>query len=177
MIAGLAAAEAIEEVTKSPVFLKWPNDVVIKQDDGWAKVCGILLEGSITPENRLMYAILGMGINVNIRASDLPHASQPVTSLMIVDGKPLGRLPLLTTLLRRLESWYEAAEHNRSPHTAWNRRLITLGQLVEVKRMGEDSSLVGTAEGTDELGQLLVRDDKGQLHVVMAADVTLQKAT
>ncbi len=177
MIAGLAAAEAIEKVTSLPAFLKWPNDVVIRQDDTWAKVSGILLEGSITPEQRLAYAVLGMGINVNIRLADLPSASQPATSLMIISGRPVARLPLLVALLQRLESWYEAAEQNKSPHTPWNRRLITLEQRVVVKRMGDDSELLGTAEGTDELGQLLVRDDQGQLHAVMAADVTLQGAT
>ena len=177
MIAGLAVAEAIEKATSIPAFLKWPNDVVIRQGDTWAKVSGILLEGSITPEQRLANAVLGTGINVNIRAADLPSAHQPATSLMIVAGKPVARLPLLVALLQRLESWYEAAEKNRSPHTPWNQRLITLNQRVVVKRMGEDSELLGTAEGTDELGQLLVRDDQGRLHAVMAADVTLRRAT
>jgi len=36
---------------------------------------------------------------------------------------------------------------------------------------------LGTAEGTDEWGRLMVRDDDGQLHSVMAADVTLRGVT
>ena len=59
---------------------------------------------------------------------------------------------------------------------SWNERLITLGQRVVVQRIEQDAALVGTAEATDEWGQLLVRDDGGDLHAVMAADVTLKEA-
>jgi BirA family biotin operon repressor/biotin-[acetyl-CoA-carboxylase] ligase len=174
MLAGLAVAGAIEEETKLPVLLKWPNDVVIRHDDTWRKVCGILLEGYVSPAQRVEHAILGVGINVNIPLAQLPPIAQPATSLLVAAGRPLSRLSLLVELLQRIERLYEAANRGESPRQPWNRRLITLGRRVEVGRVGQAISLLGTAEGTDEWGRLLVRDDDGELHTVMAADVTLR---
>jgi BirA family biotin operon repressor/biotin-[acetyl-CoA-carboxylase] ligase len=176
MLAGLAVAEAIEVETKLPVFLKWPNDVVIRHDGIWRKVCGILLEGYVSPEQRLEHAILGVGINVNIPLAQLPPTVQPATSLLVAAGRPVSRLSLLVDLLQRLERLYEAADRGDSPQQQWNRRLITLGQRVEVGRVGQAIPLLGMAEDTDEWGRLLVRDDDGQLHTVIAADVTLRGA-
>jgi len=176
MVAGLAAAEAIEEETKLAVSLKWPNDVVIKHDDKWCKVCGILLEGYVTLAQQLEHAVIGVGINVNIPRGQLPHTAQPATSLMIAAGHPISRLSLLAGLLQRFERLYEAADRGDSPEQEWNRRLITLGQRVKVGRVGQTIPLVGTAEGTDEWGRLLVREEGGHLHAVVAADVTLFEA-
>ncbi len=174
MLAGLAVAGAIEVETKLPVSLKWPNDVLIKQDNAWYKVCGILLEGYVSPAQRLEHAVLGVGINVNIPLAQLPPTAQPATSLMVAVGHPISRRSLLAELLQRLEHIYEAADRGESPQQQWNRRLITLGQRVEVGRVGQATPLLGMAEGTDEWGQLLVRDDDGQLHTIMAADVSLR---
>lgn len=174
MIAGLAVAEAIEVETKVTTALKWPNDVVVLHDHAWHKVCGILLEGYVSEAQRLEHAVLGIGINVNIPHAQLPPTAQPATSLMLAVGKPLSRRMLLIELLQRLERLYEAADEGISPQQPWNQRLITVGQRVEVGRFGQAVPLVGMAEGTNEWGQLLVRDDDGQLHTIMAADVTLR---
>ena len=174
MLTGLAVAEAVELETKLPVSLKWPNDVMIMHDGAWHKICGILLEGYVSPAQCLEHAILGVGINVNIPQAQLPPTVQPATSLMVAAGRPVSRLSLLADLLQRLERLYEAADRGDSPRHQWNRRLITLGRRVEVGRVGQAIPLLGMAEGTDEWGRLLVRDDDGQLHTVMAADVTLR---
>jgi BirA family biotin operon repressor/biotin-[acetyl-CoA-carboxylase] ligase len=167
---------AIEDEVGLPAALKWPNDVVVGHKGQWAKVCGILLEGRISPAQHLEHAILGIGINVNNAAEQLPAVERPVTSLALAAGRRLPRLPLLAAILDNLERQYEAAGRGHSPWKPWNERLITLGQRVAVHRVEQDAALLGIAEATDEWGQLLVRDDRGDLHAVMAADVTLQEA-
>lgn len=176
MLAGLAVAQTIEQEVKLPTGLKWPNDVVVLHEERWAKVCGILLEGAISVAQQIEHAILGIGINVNIPAERLPAVEQPVTSLALAASRQLPRLPLLAAILASLENEYEAAEGGQSPWRSWNERLITLGRRVAVHRVGRDTTLVGVAEATDEWGQLLVREDGGEVHAVMAADVTLQEA-
>lgn len=174
MLAALSVAEAIEAQTGLAVKLKWPNDVVLELDGRYHKLCGILAEGNITTEQCLDYAIIGMGINVNIPSENLPAATTPATSLLVATGKPISRLALLVTLLERLEVWVETAVNKQSPQPAWNQRLITLGQTVHVNQMGKGKPLTGIAEGTDPWGQLLVRDATGQLHTIGAGDVTLR---
>jgi BirA family biotin operon repressor/biotin-[acetyl-CoA-carboxylase] ligase len=171
MIAGLAITDAIQALTGIEAQLKWPNDVVIVAADGtWHKVAGILLESEFEGD-QLVAVIIGMGINVNITADEMPEGRVKPTSLQVVQGEPVDRVALLGELLVRLEQWIDSAEAGQSPHTAWNQRLITLGKRVQVA--GGNGAIVGNAEGCDELGQLLVRDDAGELHTIVAGDVTV----
>lgn len=178
MVAGLAVAEAIEAVAGLPARLKWPNDVVLPGERGetsWHKVSGLLLDVTLNPTgDHLESAILGIGLNVNIPAAALPDAATSATSLLVAGGRVVARRPLLVTLLERLERHYDAALDGHSPAADWAGRLITLGRTVEVSAAGSAGRLVGTAEGTDEWGQLLVRDAAGTLHTVTAGDVTLR---
>lgn len=52
------------------VRIKWPNDIYV----GDGKICGILIENSITPTN-INHSIVGIGINVNqtVFLSDAPN--------------------------------------------------------------------------------------------------------
>ncbi|MDX1416445.1 MAG: biotin--[acetyl-CoA-carboxylase] ligase [Candidatus Promineifilaceae bacterium] len=174
MLAGTAIVEAIEEIAQISAALKWPNDIVIQHNDEWHKVCGILSEGHVTAEQRLAYAVLGIGINVNIAAADLPITPMPSTSLAVVAKRPVSRLDLLLALLRRLEQLYDEADRGISPQERWSRYLMTIGRRVEVSQLNQEKPLVGLAEGTGEWGQLLVRDDQNRLHTIMAGDVTLR---
>jgi BirA family biotin operon repressor/biotin-[acetyl-CoA-carboxylase] ligase len=170
LMVGVAAAEAIEAATELTVGLKWPNDVMVQQADEWHKVSGILLEGQVT-NDRFQQAIVGIGINVNVPAEQLPDTATPATSLLIAAGRPIARLALLLDFWQRLEHYYEVAE---SPYLAWQQRLITLGQWVQVSQIGQ-RPLIGLAETADAWGQLLVRDEAGNLHTIAAGDVTLRR--
>lgn len=174
MMASVAAAEAITAATGLPIALKWPNDLMLEYDGQWHKVGGLLLEGGLDHDGRLTSAIVGIGINVNIPAAQLPVANTPATSLLVAGGRPISRLTLLTDFLARLEAMVEAAESGVSPHAAWNQRLMTLGRPVQVSNAGSEPLITGVAEGTTPEGQLLVRDGVGRVHTVSAGDVTLR---
>jgi BirA family biotin operon repressor/biotin-[acetyl-CoA-carboxylase] ligase len=70
---GLAAARAVEKVLADHgradiVRLKWPNDVLV---DG-KKIAGVLCE--VMHRNGMAYALVGVGVNGNYGASELPGA-------------------------------------------------------------------------------------------------------
>ncbi|MCA9897522.1 MAG: biotin--[acetyl-CoA-carboxylase] ligase [Ardenticatenaceae bacterium] len=174
MLVSTAAAEAISEITGLEVGLKWPNDIMVRQADQWCKVSGILQEGSFGGNGRLQWAIVGIGINVNIPAEQLPTGVTPATSLLAATGQIVPRLPLLAPFLQRVENYYDEVGNGRSPHVHWHEKLITLGQPVRVTQPQTGSSFTGIAQTTDAAGHLLVQDETGQLHTVTAADVTLR---
>jgi BirA family biotin operon repressor/biotin-[acetyl-CoA-carboxylase] ligase len=172
MMAGLAAAEAIEQLMPLPISLKWPNDLGTEQDGIWYKLGGLLVEGSVGENGCLQNVIIGMGLNVNMTAAQLPAGITPVTSLLVAGGKVVDRQALLLAFLERMEYWYETAVAGQSPQSAWVKRLITLGREVQVSR--GDEVLVGTAVGVDEWGQLRVQTPDGTTHTITAGDVTLR---
>ena len=183
MLAGLAVAEAVEQVTGWPVALKWPNDIVVcvgnREDDGaWRKLGGILVDAGMAPTGKLQSVIVGIGLNVNIVPEELPPAGTGAlraSSLLALGGQRVPRRPLLLALLQRLERRYDEADGGQSPWAAWGERLMTTGRPVEVASPGSSASLKGLAEGTDEQGHLLVRDSTGRLHTVAAGDASLRR--
>jgi BirA family biotin operon repressor/biotin-[acetyl-CoA-carboxylase] ligase len=98
LVAGQAAGEAIAQVTHLTAEIKLPNDVLV----GGRKTAGILAEAR---DGRV---VLGIGVNVNVSAPDLPQDIDPrATSLLLETGGEVDRLELLVELLDRLERAYD----------------------------------------------------------------------
>lgn len=98
LVAGGAVAQAIAEITGIEPAIKFPNDLLI----GMRKVAGILAESS---EGRV---VLGIGVNVNQTAQELPaDTPTPPTSLRVVLGEPVDRARLLAAILLHLERDYD----------------------------------------------------------------------
>jgi BirA family transcriptional regulator, biotin operon repressor / biotin---[acetyl-CoA-carboxylase] ligase len=99
LVAGEACAEAITAVTGLASTIKLPNDVLV---DG-RKVAGVLAEAR---EGRV---VLGIGINVNTSADELPAETvTPAGSLSLASGREISRAELLAEVLLRLERHYDA---------------------------------------------------------------------
>jgi BirA family biotin operon repressor/biotin-[acetyl-CoA-carboxylase] ligase len=167
MICSLAVCDAISACCAQEARVKWPNDVLIEG----RKVCGILTELGLTAD-RLDYALVGIGINVNLDLAQAPPLMVPATSLSAEVGAPVSRVDLLAVLLSSLERRYDALAGGRSFHEEWSRRLATVGERVCVTSGAEQ--VCGHAVGVDEDGALLLRTSDGGVRRVLAGDVTLR---
>jgi BirA family transcriptional regulator, biotin operon repressor / biotin---[acetyl-CoA-carboxylase] ligase len=99
VLAAEACAEAIRSVTGLEPTLKDPNDVLIEG----RKVAGVLGESD---QQRV---VLGIGINVNVPAEELPDDVRiPATSLLVETGSTVDRVELVVELLAALERCYDA---------------------------------------------------------------------
>ncbi len=79
LVMGLSAAQAVQKMG-FPASIKWPNDVVLSKK----KICGILTEMRICPEQnqKIDYVEIGIGINVNL--AEFPEElKEKATSLML----------------------------------------------------------------------------------------------
>jgi BirA family biotin operon repressor/biotin-[acetyl-CoA-carboxylase] ligase len=164
MFGALAVCEVAEQVGAADVGIKWPNDVQI----AGLKVCGVLPEAR-WDGNRLVGAVLGIGINVSVRFEDSPFATT-ATSLETVLGKPVSRMELLSHLLERLDYWRGRLDRDEL-FQAWRDRLNMLNAPITVSN--GSIPLEGFAEDVDAEGALLVRDTNGLLQRVMAGDIAL----
>ncbi|MBA7560312.1 Bifunctional ligase/repressor BirA [subsurface metagenome] len=167
MLASLAVVHSIEAVTGLRSQVKWPNDVLING----RKVCGILIESSVRG-NIVDYAIIGIGVNVNLRLSDFPEILSTATSLSAELGRDVSRLRVIRRLLAEVERLYLALQAGGSIYEEWRDSLVTLGRRVRVK----SGKIVyeGVAESVARDGSLLLRHSNGNLSKIVAGDVTLR---
>jgi len=165
MLASLAVVHSIEAVTGLTAQIKWPNDVLISGK----KVCGILVESDLGA-TAVAYAIIGIGINVNLRPADFPELLAEATSLVDELGRDVSRLELIRCLLTELEGLYLSLSSGGSVYQEWRDRLVTLGKRVQVK--SGRAILEGVAESVARDGSLRLRHADGSLTKIVAGDVT-----
>ncbi len=168
MVASLAVVHCVERVTDLKSQIKWPNDVLVNGK----KVCGILIESDVRG-NIVDYAIIGIGINVDLRLSDFPEISPTATSLSHELGRDVSQLALIRCLLAETERLYLALPAGESVYQEWRDNLVTLGKKVVV-RSGE-ATYKGIAESVASDGSLLLRQSDGSLTKIVAGDVTLRE--
>src|SRR5262245_28791038 len=94
--------------------IKWPNDILV---DG-RKVAGILTELNAELD-QVKYVILGIGVDVNLNASDFPaDLRRSATSLKAEIGKAVSRAGLAVAILRELDNDYARVTGGRFPEVA-----------------------------------------------------------
>ena len=165
MVASLAVAHSIGAVTGLKSQLKWPNDVLVNG----RKVAGILIENSVRG-NMVDYAIIGIGVNVNLRLANFPEIPPTATSLSDELGRDVLRLDLIRHLLVEIERLYLALPSGGSVYQEWRDNLVTLGREVHIKSGENDYE--GIAESVASDGSLLLRPPDGSLTKIVAGEVT-----
>jgi BirA family transcriptional regulator, biotin operon repressor / biotin---[acetyl-CoA-carboxylase] ligase len=156
MIAALAVRDGVGEQGS----IKWFNDVMI----AGRKVCGILVESSITGDV-VDYAVLGIGLNVNTNFAGAPaEVRARATSLREAYGVPFDRELVLGQLLDRFAARYsELMRTRRSPAPEYAQFVDTLGRTVVVEAAGE--AIHGRAERIDDDGALVVLSAAGERRI------------
>jgi BirA family biotin operon repressor/biotin-[acetyl-CoA-carboxylase] ligase len=158
---GLAAAEAISRTADVACDLRWPNDVLIEGK----KCAGILV---LCEESAF---VAGIGINVN-QAAFPPDLAELATSLRIVTGLYHSRERLLVELAGAVDSFVRMlVEGGRGPILRMFARASSYvsGKRVVVEQ--GDRNIVGTTEGLNDSGFLIVRKDDGATSLIVAGGV------
>jgi BirA family transcriptional regulator, biotin operon repressor / biotin---[acetyl-CoA-carboxylase] ligase len=151
-----------------PAVLKWPNDVLV----GERKVSGILAERLQLASGPA--AVVGTGLNVSLRADELPVPA--ATSLLLEGSATTDREVLLRAYLRALEHryarWRSVGGDPRASDVAaaYRESCSTIGREVQVSLPSGDV-VTGHADGVDDTGRLLVHDAAGVTHALAAGDV------
>jgi len=164
MASSLAVAYAIEETSNLSVHFKWPNDILLRGK----KAGGILTEVSISGEIP-DYAVVGIGLNVNLDVRQIPEIADTATSLSMELGREVSRLELLRAVLRFMEREYRLLQQGESPGEKWATRLSLPGQKVKVTTPWGQQS--GWAEGVDADGALILRRDDGTKAYITVGEV------
>jgi BirA family biotin operon repressor/biotin-[acetyl-CoA-carboxylase] ligase len=172
LVAGAAAAEALETVAPGIVALKWPNDVWLSK----RKAGGIIAEAITDASHGLLCVLLGMGINLNLELKDIPdELRDKATSVLIATGRKCDRVRFVATLFERLGVCYKAAETGgfSAVREIYKRYFALNGRRVSV--IDGAARTCGLVRGVDPDGALLLETENGPVRI-LTGDVSLEGA-
>ena len=155
-LAAVATRKVVEQETGLSVMVKWPNDLVL----GNAKLGGILVE-SKTQGERVSFAILGIGLNVNQGKAQLPPGA---ISMRLVSGKQHNLRVLLRAILDQIRSSFDDLYHPSKIMDEWWRNCIHRPFRVQVT-LPKDT-VTGISRAIDEDGSLLIETDDHRIRRV-----------
>jgi BirA family biotin operon repressor/biotin-[acetyl-CoA-carboxylase] ligase len=161
----LATCRAIDtcDVTAT---VKWPNDI---QVDG-RKLAGILAE-TVTQGSHFLGLVLGIGINLNLKAETLALIDQPATSLSLQAGQPVDVRHVCNALLCEFCREYDAFMKTGFTmiREEYLRRCHFLGEQIKVR---QGSTVIhGRAVDVNTNGALVLTDKEDQVRVVEIAEM------
>ncbi|MDQ0405995.1 biotin--[acetyl-CoA-carboxylase] ligase [Streptomyces sp. NPDC000349] len=168
LLTGVAVATGLSRVAGVDTALKWPNDLLVTVGDEERKAGGILAERAGDG------VVVGVGVNVTLRADELPVPQ--AGSLALAGAANTDRDPLLRGVLRSLEDWYgrwRSAEGDplaSGLQETYAAGCATLGRVVRAELPG-DRSLVGEAVAVDGDGRLVLATGAGVQEPVGAGDI------
>jgi BirA family biotin operon repressor/biotin-[acetyl-CoA-carboxylase] ligase len=122
--------------------VRWPNDLVTA--DG-LKVAGLLIETEIEAA-RVVWSVIGMGLNVNWPRADMPSdIASGATSLLDLATGDIDRVALLGDLLAALDGEINTIEAGISPHVRFQSASWLTGREIEVETpAGRLAGVAGT---------------------------------
>jgi BirA family biotin operon repressor/biotin-[acetyl-CoA-carboxylase] ligase len=159
----IAACEALHDLGFGRVRIKWPNDLVVLDDQRQAKLAGVLAQSLISGGQ----ASIVVGIGINVHPSNLEEILTDRETITLSNiGMSPDRVLLAESILTIL-----AKLDFRDPRLWAKYRSFsaTLGESVRITT--ETGVILGEATDVTRSGSLLVVDHDGKTHEVTVGDL------
>ena len=177
-LAGVAAAEAAEEISGKRVGIKWVNDLYLEGK----KIAGILAESGTSekvndPLQNSRFVVIGIGINLSL-PDEIPPELCGIMGALFEKGEASEekRQAFLLAFLSRFFAYYGKMP-SRDFLEGYRARSILLGKRVRLHNAAFDTAKTGgetvTVLDIDGDGALVVRTENGEKKHISAGEVTL----
>ncbi|SCH49262.1 Bifunctional protein BirA [uncultured Blautia sp.] len=167
LVMGMAVAKAVKNLGFD-VSIKWPNDVVVSHK----KICGILTEMGVR-DGKIDYAVIGVGINVNIKEFPEEMADK-ATSLYLESGKEFDRSQIPGLVMEAFEKYYEKFAATCDLSGLKEEYESILANYNQSVRVLAKEPYEGVARGITDGGELLVEKTDGTIVAVSAGEVSVR---
>ena len=167
LVMGMAVAKAVKNLGFD-VSIKWPNDVVVSHK----KICGILTEMGVR-DGKIDYAVIGVGINVNIKEFPEEMADK-ATSLYLESGKEFDRSQIPGLVREAFEEYYEKFAATCDLSGLKEEYESILANYNQPVRVLAKEPYEGVARGITDGGELLVEKTDGTIVAVSAGEVSVR---
>lgn len=167
LVMGMAVAKAVKNLGFD-VSIKWPNDVVVSHK----KICGILTEMGVR-DGKIDYAVVGVGINVNIKEFPEEMADK-ATSLYLEAGREFDRSQIPGLVMEAFEEYYEKFAATCDLSGLKDEYESILANYNQPVRVLAAEPYEGIARGITDSGELLVKKTDGTIVAVSAGEVSVR---
>ena len=167
LVMGMAVAKAVKNLGFD-VSIKWPNDVVVSHK----KICGILTEMGVR-DGKIDYAVIGVGINVNIKEFPEEMADK-ATSLYLEAGREFDRSQIPGLVMEAFEEYYEKFAATCDLSGLKDEYESILANYNQPVRVLAKEPYEGVARGITDGGELLVEKTDGTIVAVSAGEVSVR---
>ena len=172
---GVSLIRSLKKINLKQALLKWPNDILIKDDETYKKLAGILIEvqGDMDGQSA---AIIGVGINLKLSKKQLAKIDQPATDVdqhIDDDVDPNYFLGIiikdLTEMLAKFESSsFESFKDEWQSYDAFQDQFISIS-------LGNGGMIYGKEHGVNNAGALEVITEDG-LKSFSSGEVSIRKS-
>ena len=164
----VAMCDAVERVCGVRPGAKWINDLVLENK----KLGGILTEMSLDAAGKVVWCVIGVGINCKKTA--FPAELENIAiSLESVTGTPVDRGALIAEMILALKNLSDGLPENSAAIlNRYRKDCITLGKDVMVIR--GDQQLPAFAIDVDQEGGLVVAFPDGTQETIAAGEVSVR---
>lgn len=148
------------------VKIKWPNDVLVNNK----KISGILVETSVD-NDCVNYAIVGIGINVNMDVRDT-EISNIATSIFNETNKEIDNDKVLKKVIEKFNYYYnEFLKGNDLALSVCRENSHIIGKLIKLE-INNDIYKVRVKDIADD-GKLVVQNPNGTIEYLSLNEVSL----
>lgn len=171
---GIALIRSLHQLGISNAQLKWPNDVLVLDDNKHGqKLAGILIELQGDMEGPST-AVIGIGINLKLPESLKQQIDQPATDLASISNQLINPNVLLAIMLKHLTDVINTFEQHgfEKLHNEWTQHHAYQNQAVRMI-MPDGSETQGMVRGLAADGGLLVETENG-LQRFISGEISLR---
>ena len=186
LAAGVALARALEACGTNGIALKWPNDILLLENERYGKLGGILIElqsdrqsdrqSERQGDQSSTLVVIGVGLNLQLPAVDVAQEAfaHPAAALAQVLSPLPDRHDLLAAILIELASVLDAfaAGGFAALRNDWLARNAWQDQPVRLLHDGVVEK-EGVCRGADAGGALLIETAKG-IERCLSGDLSLR---
>ncbi len=175
LVVGIALIRSLKKINIHQALLKWPNDVLIREENIYKKIAGILIElqGDMDGQST---AIIGIGVNTKLSKKQIIKIDQPTTSISEWTTEPINPNDFLAIVIRDLaevlavfeESGFNKLKDEWSSYDAFQDQIVNITS-------GNDITVQGKALGVDDTGSLEVETEDG-LKIFAAGEVSVRSS-
>lgn len=170
-LVGVGALACLREAAPGvDAFLKWPNDLYVRE----RKLAGLLCESARIEAGRITGAVAGIGINVNLPPEELLSVDQPATSLLAEEKREFN-LEILTKRLAETVFRYYITYLNSADAllAEWRSANRLIGRKISVTD-SNGSAHEGIFRAISADGSMIF-EENGQMKCFTCCDVKINR--